>query len=162
MSEENPVEEQSEAEVKSETPPAEEKPLEQPHFDPEAEKKPSEEVPEKPAEEQPAEKKGEKKEEVKEEKSAEQKKAEANPEYMGNEMGEDILSIPLDDPVANAAASKIQVPQKRNFQKINDRILETFPRCKRKRFQRQNSCKSSNECNAIAQKICQGKFQQFT
>ena len=91
-----PVEEQAAEKV-------EEKPLEQPHFDPEAEKKPTEEKPEVKQEEV-------KKEEVKpDEKSAEQKKAEANPEYMGNEMGEDILSIPLDDPVANAAASKIQV-----------------------------------------------------
>ena len=30
-------------------------------------------------------------------------------EYKGDELGEDILSIPLDDPAANAAASKIQV-----------------------------------------------------
>ena len=30
-------------------------------------------------------------------------------EYKGDEMGEDILAIKLDDPVANAAASKIQV-----------------------------------------------------
>ena len=96
-----PVEEQAAEKV-------EEKPLEQPHFDPEAEKKPTEEV---KTEEKPEVMQEEvKKEEVKpDEKSAEQKKAEANPEYMGNEMGEDILSIPLDDPVANAAASKIQV-----------------------------------------------------
>ena len=122
MTEEKPVEEpvQEQSEEQSGISAAEEKPLEQPHFDPDAEKKPTE----KPTEEKPVETKAP--EVNTEEKSAEQKKAEANPEYMGNEMGEDILSIPLDDPVANAAASKIQVCHKaffignlhRHFQKL--------------------------------------------
>ena len=97
-SEQNSVEEQT-----TEKAEVEEKPLEQPHFDPEAEKKTTE------AEVKPAVEVKSTEEVKPDEKSAEQKKAEANPEYMGNEMGEDILSIPLDDPVANAAASKIQV-----------------------------------------------------
>ena len=157
MTEEKPVEEpvQEQSEEQSGISAAEEKPLEQPHFDPDAEKKPTE----KPSEEKPIETKAP--EEKTEEKSAEQKKAEANPEYMGNEMGEDILSIPLDDPVANAAASKIQVCHKAFFFIFDCQFSETFPRCQRKRFQRPNSCKSSNECNAITQKVCQGRFQQF-
>lgn len=108
MTEETPdqtrIEEQAAEQV-------EEKPLEQPHFDPEAEKKPTEGVKteEKPEVNQEEKEKVKKEEMKQDERSAELKKAEANPEYMGNEMGEDILSIPLDDPVANAAASKIQV-----------------------------------------------------
>ena len=37
------------------------------------------------------------------------KETDETKEYKGDELGEDILSIPLDDPAANKAASKIQV-----------------------------------------------------